>query len=104
MPKAIALDENGQEVTVANSDEVVYIEGNAYFPPDSVNKKLLKNSSAHTVCFWKGKASYKTVQAGGKEYPDAAWYYPKPEPDAIERVGKDFSGYFAFWRGVEIKE
>lgn len=104
MPRAFVLDEKGNEITVAQSDETLRIEGNYYFPPDSVNTELLVDSNNHTVCHWKGEASYKTVKAGDQEYSDGAWYYPHLDGSAIDRVGQDFSNYYAFWRGVEVED
>jgi len=104
MTKAYVLDEKGNQFVVAESDETIRIEGNYYFPPNSVNKEALVDSDNHTVCHWKGEASYKTVKAGDKEYSDGAWYYPNPDQSAKDRVGKDFSNYYAFWRGVEVED
>lgn len=104
MARAYVLDEQGSEVTVAESDDTVRIEGNHYFPPDSANTELFENSDTHTVCHWKGEASYKTVKVGEKEYSDGAWYYPSPDSSAIDRVGTDFSNYYAFWHGVEVED
>lgn len=104
MARAYALDEKGNQVTVAESDKTIRIEGNHYFPPNSVNDELLVDSETHTVCHWKGEASYKTVKVGDKEYLDGAWYYPRPDSSAIDRVGQDFSNYYAFWHGVELED
>ncbi len=98
------LDEKGSEVTVAQSDETIRIEGNFYFPPNSVNKNLFVDSNSHTVCPWKGMASYKTLKAGKKEYLNGAWYYPNLQESAVDKVGKDFSNYYAFWQGVEVED
>ncbi len=103
MPRAYVLDEKNHEVTVAKSDEVVRIEGNYYFPPESVNMEMLGESDMHTTCFWKGQANYKTVKVGNKQYVDAAWYYPAPNKLAVKKVGKDFSNYYAFWHGVKVE-
>jgi uncharacterized protein (DUF427 family) len=85
-------------VTIAESDATVVVEGNHYFPADSVRRELLRPSETHTVCGWKGTASYYDVVAGEKVNKDAAWYYPEPKPAASE-----IAGYLAFWKGVEIK-
>jgi uncharacterized protein (DUF427 family) len=82
---------------LAESERTVVIEGNHYFPPDSLRKEHFKPSATHTVCGWKGTASYYTVVAGGKENPDAAWYYPTPKDAA-----KEIAGYIAFWKGVAV--
>ncbi len=93
MPKATW---NGQ--VLAESDRTVVVEGNHYFPPDAVNWEFLKESSSHTVCPWKGLASYYSVEVGGDVNRDAAWYYPTPS-DAARQI-KD---YIAFWRGVRVE-
>jgi uncharacterized protein (DUF427 family) len=87
---------------LAKSDKTIVIEGNHYFPKDSVQMQYMQPSDMHTTCVWKGEASYYDIVVDGMTNPGAAWYYPSPMPGAIERVGKDFSGYIAFWRGVEI--
>ncbi|QCI79973.1 DUF427 domain-containing protein [Hankyongella ginsenosidimutans] len=86
---------NGQ--TIARSDATVVVEGNHYFPIDSVNPVFLKPSGAKTVCPWKGTAHYYTLVAGGAENADAAWYYPETKPEAAH-----IRGYVAFWRGVTV--
>lgn len=85
-------------VVLAESDQTIIVEGNHYFPPDSVNQQYLVDSSKHTTCPWKGLASYYTVAANGKENVDAAWYYPSPKDAA-----KEITGYIAFWRGVKVE-
>jgi len=82
---------------LANSDKTLYIEGNHYFPPETVNRELLEDSTTHTICPWKGKASYYHVKVDGKINKNAAWYYPEPKY-AAEKL-KD---YIAFWHGVEV--
>ena len=91
---------NGQ--VLAESDETIRIEGNHYFPPESVKMDLLAPSETHTVCPWKGEASYYNVVVDGDVNEDAAWYYPVPMEGSIKRVGKDFTNYVAFWHGVEV--
>jgi uncharacterized protein (DUF427 family) len=82
---------------LAQSEDTVVVEGNHYFPADSINADLFEDSSTHSVCPWKGEASYKTVVVDGERNPDAAWYYPQPK-DAAAQI-KD---HFAFWHGVEV--
>ena len=82
---------------LAQSDQTVVVEGNHYFPQSSVNQDYLLPSETHTVCPWKGTASYYTIQAGGRTNPDAAWYYPEPKPGAEQVTDR-----VAFWKGVEI--
>ncbi|GLY01226.1 MULTISPECIES: DUF427 domain-containing protein [Actinoplanes] len=77
MPKAIWNDE-----VIAESDDTVVLEGNYYFPRASIREDVLVPSETHTVCLWKGKASYYSLRAAGQTSVDAAWYYPDPKPDA----------------------
>jgi uncharacterized protein (DUF427 family) len=84
-------------VVIAESYRTVVVEGNLYFPPDAVRREHLQPSDTHTVCPWKGTASYYTIAAGGLENPDAAWYYPDPKPAAA--IIRD---HVAFWRGVRV--
>jgi uncharacterized protein (DUF427 family) len=84
---------------IAESDDTVVVEGNHYFPVDSIDRSLLEDSETHTVCGWKGQASYWTVVVDGERNPDAAWYYPTPK-DGAEQV----AGRVAFWRGVQVVE
>jgi uncharacterized protein (DUF427 family) len=93
MPKAIW---NG--VILAQSDRTEVVEGNQYFPPDSINREYFQTSSTHTTCPWKGIASYYTIVVDGKENRDAAWYYPETKEKA-----KNIEGYIAFWRGVTVE-
>jgi uncharacterized protein (DUF427 family) len=86
---------NGQ--VIAESDATRVVEGNHYFPPDSVRRDRLRPSATHTTCPWKGLASYYDVVVDGRENRDAAWFYPDPKPAAEE-----IRGYVAFWRGVEV--
>ena len=85
-------------VVIAESDRTQLVEGNHYFPATSVNKAYLKQSEHHTICPWKGQASYYTVVVAGKENKDAAWYYSNPKPAA-----KQIKDHIAFWRGVQVK-
>ena len=86
---------NGQ--VVAESDDIVTVEGNAYFPADSVRREYLQPSETHTHCPWKGEASYYTLQVDGKSNLDSAWYYPEPKPAAAEIKDR-----VAFWKGVQV--
>ena len=88
---------NGE--VIAESDDTVTIEGNHYFPRDSVKAEFLRDSSTTSVCPWKGTASYHSLEVGGEQNPDAAWFYPDPK-DAAAPI-KD---RLAFWRGVEVVE
>lgn len=82
---------------LARSDDTIVVEGNHYFPPESVDQSLFEDSETHTTCPWKGVASYRTVVVDGERNRDAAWYYPEPKDAAAE-----IAGYVAFWRGVEV--
>lgn len=84
---------------IAESDDTVVVEGNHYFPADSVRDDLLEDSDTHTVCGWKGTASYKTIVVDGERTVDAAWYYPDPLDAAAHIAGR-----IAFWRGVVVEE
>jgi uncharacterized protein (DUF427 family) len=83
---------------LAESDDVEIVEGNVYFPPDAVRAEFLKPSDTHTVCWWKGTASYYTVVVDGKENPDAAWFYPEASD-----LARPIEGRVAFWRGVTVE-
>lgn len=83
---------------IAESNETMVVEGNHYFPRNSVSKEYLKDSSTHTTCPWKGLASYFSLEVDGKENKDAAWYYPEPKPAA-----ENIKDYIAFWKGVSIQ-
>ena len=91
-----------QVVAEAPQEELIYIEGNWYFPPSSVNKKLLRKSPTPYTCPWKGVCQYFDVGQDDKWDQDNAWSYPKPKPSAIDIVKKDFSNYVAFWRSVKV--
>lgn len=93
MPKAIW---NG--TVLAESDKCEVVEGNQYFPADSINKQYFKDSNTHTTCPWKGTASYYTIEVGGQQNKDAAWYYPEAKDKA-----KNIEGYIAFWKGVKVE-
>lgn len=84
---------------IAESDNTVVIEGNHYFPPDSVKKEFLKASPIHTTCPWKGVASYYDVMVNGDKADNAAWYYPAPQT-----LAEGIKGYIAFWHGVKVSE
>ncbi|MFO0585491.1 MAG: DUF427 domain-containing protein [Anaeromyxobacter sp.] len=87
---------NGQ--LIAESDDVVTVEGNLYFPVASVRRELLRPSETHTVCPWKGTASYYDLQVDGRVNRDAVWFYPTPS-----RAAAQIEGRVAFWRGVTVE-
>jgi len=82
---------------IAQSDRTEVVEGNQYFPPDTIDEQYFKPSETHSVCPWKGTASYYTVEVNGERNPDAAWFYPQTKDAA-----KNIEGYVAFWKGVEV--
>ena len=89
-------------IVVAESNDTVVIEGNHYFPADSIKKEFFKESLHTSECPWKGHANYFSLDIDGETNQDAAWYYKEPKPEAIERLEFDFSNYVAFWKGVEV--
>lgn len=82
---------------VAESDETVVVEGNHYFPPEAVNRDLLKPSDTQSTCPWKGEASYYSVEVDGETATDAAWYYPDPKEAAAQ-----IKDHVAFWGEVKV--
>ena len=82
---------------IATSDDIVTVEGNAYFPADALNPAHVRASSHRTSCGWKGEAHYYDVIVDGKVNSNAAWYYPEPKQAAAEIAGR-----VAFWRGVKV--
>jgi uncharacterized protein (DUF427 family) len=95
MPKAIW---NGTVIAEAPANAVEIVENNVYFPPEAVHRRYLQSSDTHTVCGWKGTASYYSVAVDGQVNADAAWYYPQPKEAA-----KQIAGYIAFWHGVKVE-
>lgn len=93
MPKAV-----WNNAVLAESDKTILVEGNHYFPPDAIHPEYFSSSTTHTVCSWKGTASYYDVSVDGQVNKDAAWFYPTPK-DAASRI----AGYIAFWHGVQVK-
>lgn len=85
-------------------EDLIYIEGNWYFPPQSVKQEFLQKSPTPYTCPWKGECQYFNVTDGTQTSQDNAWCYPSPKPSAIQTVKKDFSGYVAFWRDVHVTE
>ena len=82
---------------IAESDDIVTVEGNAYFPLEAVREGVLRPSATHSVCPWKGTASYYDVAVAGQVNRDAAFYYPTPKDAAAEITGR-----IAFWKGVQV--
>jgi uncharacterized protein (DUF427 family) len=96
MPKAMW---NGAVIAQAPADAIERVEGNVYFPADSVKREHLEPSDTHTVCGWKGTASYYHVAVAGEINRDAAWYYPEPKDAA-----RNIAGHVAFWKGVTVSD
>jgi len=94
MPKA-----TWKGAVLAESDRCVVVEGNQYFPNDSVHFEFLKPSNSHTECPWKGTASYYDVVVNGERNPDAAWFYADPKSEA-----KEIKDHIAFWKGVRVEK
>jgi uncharacterized protein (DUF427 family) len=84
-------------VVIAESDRTVVVEGNHYFPPEDVKSEHLESISEHTVCPWKGTASYYDVVVDGERNRGAAWYYPKPS-----RAAAQIKDHVAFWHGIKV--
>ena len=83
---------------LAESDDIVTVEGNAYFPEAALRREHFIPSDTTTVCPWKGTANHYSIRVDGQTNPDAAWYYAKPKPAA-----QQISGRVAFWRGVTVR-
>jgi uncharacterized protein (DUF427 family) len=86
------------DTVIADSDETIVVEGNHYFPPESIKGEHFRDSSTHTTCPWKGQASYYDVVVNGEVNKDAAWYYPQPKDAAAE-----IKDHVAFWHGVIVE-
>ena len=84
---------------IAESDNTVVVEGNHYFPADSIKKEFFKDSSTNSTCPWKGLASYYSIEVDGQTNSDAAWYYPAPKDAAAE-----IKDHVAFWKGVQVTD
>ena len=89
---------NGAVIAEAPDEAIEMVEGNVYFPVDAVRQEYLQPSDTHTVCGWKGTASYHHVVVNGEVNKDAAWYYPTPKDAA-----KQITGRIAFWKGVKVE-
>ena len=82
---------------IAESDDTVVVEGNHYFPADSLRREFVRPSSLHSMCPWKGQASYYTLVVDSETNPDAVWFYPDPKEAAMQIKGR-----VAFWKGVRV--
>jgi uncharacterized protein (DUF427 family) len=83
---------------LAESENTIVVEGNHYFPAESVNREFFRHSNTHTTCPWKGEASYYDIVVDEAVNHDGAWYYPEPK-QAAEQI----KGHVAFWRGVRVE-
>ena len=88
-----------ENVVLAESDQTIVIEGNHYFPPDSIRREYFSSSDTHTTCPWKGIASYYHINVRDRANRDAAWYYAEPKDAA-----RSIKNHVAFWRGVKVGE
>jgi uncharacterized protein (DUF427 family) len=86
-------------VVVAESNDIVTVEGNAYFPASALKREYIQPSNTHTTCGWKGEASYYSLNVDGKTNPDAVWFYPTPKDAA-----KHITDRVAFWKGVTVTD
>ncbi|HAA85352.1 MAG TPA: hypothetical protein DCE14_03245, partial [Kosmotogaceae bacterium] len=86
-----------KDTVIAESDNTIVVEGNQYFPPDSVKQQYLRKTEHHTTCPWKGEASYYDIVVGRDVNKNAAWYYPEPK-----KAAENIRGYVAFWHGVKV--
>ena len=93
---------NGKVIAQAEDSDIIHIEGNKYFPPDSLDRTFFQDSDYKTTCHWKGEASYYDVVVDDEVNQAGAWYYAEPKEGSTERVGKDYTNYVAFWNGVEV--
>lgn len=86
---------NGE--VIAESDQTVVVEGNHYFPPETIKREFFRDSNHQTICSWKGTCSYYHVEVNGQRNENAAWYYPTPKEAA-----RQIAGHVAFWKGVQV--
>ena len=95
---------NNKTIAEAPTEKLIRIEGNWYFPPESISHDYFVDSDHRTTCFWKGEAHYYDVIVNGQTNEFGAWYYPQPMEGSIKRVKNDFTNYVAFWNGVTVAE
>lgn len=88
-----------KDTILAQSNNTKEVEGNQYFPPESINEELFTRSTTETTCPWKGEARYYNIHVGDQRNDDAAWFYPEPKEAA-----KEIKDHVAFWKGVEVIE
>lgn len=95
---------NNRVIAEADQNDLISIEGNWYFPPSSIKDEFLKPSERHTVCPWKGEASYYHIDVDGDVIENGAWYYHNPKQGSAAKVGKNFADYVAFSPAIEVSE
>ena len=95
---------NGKTVAEADKEDLVYIEGGWYFPPESVDKTFFEDSDLTTECFWKGTANYYNLVDGDVKGANLAWYYATPKEGSEDKVGKTFANYISFYPQVTVSE
>lgn len=95
---------NGTVIAEAPKEDLISIEGNWYFPPSSVNSEFLVKSETAYTCPWKGECQYFSAKDGDTVLQDRAFSYPTPYAAGIDRVGKDFSNYVAFWKEIKVTD
>ena len=88
-----------KDTVIAESDETIIVEGNNYFPPNSIDENFFQSNDHHTTCPWKGNASYYNIVVNGFTNSNAAWYYPNPNSAA-----SNIKDYVAFWNGVRVEK
>ncbi|HLP23397.1 MAG TPA: DUF427 domain-containing protein [Microbacteriaceae bacterium] len=93
---------NGEILAEAPDDDVIHLEGNVYFPPNAVRTGVLSRSVTPYTCPWKGDCQYYHVEVAGDRLADRAWAYLAPLPGAIDRAGRDFTGYVCFWKEIVV--
>lgn len=95
---------NDHVIAEAPKEELIYIEGNWYFPLTSVKQEYLEKSDTPYTCPWKGECQYYNVKVDSQESKDSVFGYPNPLPGALDKVKKDFSQHVAFWRDIQVTE
>lgn len=95
---------NDTVIAEAPREDLIRIEGNWYFPQSALKREFYRDSDHHTICPWKGEASYYDVVVDSQVNDFGAWYYPEPKGGSVERVGKNFKDHVAFWNGINVTE
>lgn len=95
---------NGKVIAEAKKEDLVYIEGGWYFPPDTINREFFVDSELTTECFWKGTANYYNLKDGDNEAANLAWYYANPKEGSEDKVKHTFKNYVSFYPQVQVTE